>query len=99
MNAGAPQLRSELLQRQGWTRRFTAFGHRLSEAAALYQQLGYDVRLEPAEVREADAATEGSGCESCFVMAQARTIYTRSRPVSRPDDRHPDPRTPEEVHE
>lgn len=80
MSAGLPQTRSTQLQPQGWTRRFTAFGRRLSEAAALYEQLGYDVRLEPVEVSEAEAAAEGSGCQNCFVMAQARTIYTRSRP-------------------
>jgi hypothetical protein len=85
MSAGMPQAKSTQLQRQGWSRRFTAFGRRLSEAASLYQQLEYDVRLEPAEVNEAEAAAvEGSGCQSCFVMAQARTIYTRPRPMSRP---------------
>ncbi|MDE3229386.1 MAG: hypothetical protein KGO05_05865 [Chloroflexota bacterium] len=61
---------------EGWTRRFTAIGARLDEAAELYRGLGFEIRLEPAEP-QAEAAPDASGCAQCFVMTLARTIYTR----------------------
>lgn len=64
------------LEREGWTRRFTAMGARLNEAVELYRGLGFDIRLEPAEPRSEEVA-DRSGCAQCFVMSLARTIYTR----------------------
>ena len=64
------------LENDGWTRRFTALGPRLSEAVALYRELGLEVRLEPAEPG-AEEVTDRTECEQCFVMTLARTIYTR----------------------
>ncbi len=73
--ADTPQDAAELA-RHGWTRRFTAMGARLQEAAALYRGLGFEVRLEPAQpgIEEVPPA---SGCAQCLVMSLARTIYTR----------------------
>jgi hypothetical protein len=63
-------------QPQEWTRRFTAIGPRLSEAVELYQQLGFEVALAPAEADEAETTVTGS-CVGCAVTSLARTIYTR----------------------
>jgi hypothetical protein len=67
---------AEVLERAGWTRRFTALGQRLAEVSTLYQQLGYEVRLEPVEPG-AEETPIGETCSQCFVMTLARTIYTR----------------------
>ncbi len=80
---------------EGWTRRFTAFGNRLSEAVELYRQLGYEVRLEPAHVPQEPHA-EGTGCASCFVMAHARTICTRPQAANRGQEHVESPATQEE---
>lgn len=61
---------------EGWTRRFTAIGPRLKEAVELYQSLGYEVRLGPAGAGE-DEIRISDGCEGCFVVTLARTVYTR----------------------
>jgi hypothetical protein len=63
----------------GWTPRFTAFGQRLGEATALYQQLGYEVRLEAVEPGTQETAN-AEACLQCVVMTLARTIYTRPKP-------------------
>ncbi len=64
------------LECTGWTRRFTAVGERLREAVELYQALGFEIRLEPAEPRVDDVADQET-CAQCFVMSLARTVYTR----------------------
>lgn len=66
---------SELVQ-QGWTRRFTAIGQRLSEAVELYSQLGFEIRLEPVNPEENEIPASES-CQHCAVTTLARTIYTR----------------------
>ena len=71
-----------LLQEAGWTRRFTALGRRLEEAAELYRQLGFEVLLEPADPDER-ASAGAESCRQCFVTAYARTIYTRPHIVNR----------------
>lgn len=78
VSTNVAQIRSTQLQAEGWTRRFTALGRRLNEAAELYSELGYEVRLEPVDLD--DEETMGAeGCKDCFVTMQARTIYTRPR--------------------
>lgn len=72
----ATEARDAGLEREGWTRRFTAIGARLDEAVELYRGLGFEIRLEPAEP-QAETAPNASGCAQCFVMTLARTIYTR----------------------
>jgi hypothetical protein len=78
VSTNVAQIRSAQLQAEGWTRRFTALGRRLNEAAELYRQLGYEVRLEPVDLNE-EETTGAEGCKDCFVTMQARTIYTRPR--------------------
>jgi hypothetical protein len=81
-SVGTPCGRSAAIEAEGWTRRFTAIGSRLSETVALYRALGYELRLEPADVGEAGGAgLHDESCAHCMVMTLARTIYTR-RPVS-----------------
>jgi hypothetical protein len=76
MSTDLPEMSSIQLQKDGWTRRFTALGRRLNEAADLYCELGYEVRLEPVDLDE-EATAEVEGCKDCFVTMLARTIYTR----------------------
>jgi hypothetical protein len=78
VNMNVSHVRSAQLQAEGWTRRFTALGRRLNEAAELYNELGYEVRLEPVNLDE-EGAAGAEGCKDCFVTMQARTIYTRPR--------------------
>lgn len=78
VSTNVAQLRSMQLQKEGWTRRFTALGRRLNEAAELYSELGYEVRLEPVDLDE-EETMGAEGCKDCFVTMQARTIYTRPR--------------------
>ncbi len=85
MSSNVSQLRSIRLQEEGWTRRFTALGRRLNEAAELYRQLGFDVRMEPVDLNEEETAG-AEGCKDCFVTMQARTIYTRPREVVNPGE-------------
>ena len=73
------------LERHGWTRRFTTVGPRLTECVAAYEQLGYEVWLEPADAPDGDMRTPA--CQSCAITALARTIYTRPRqPISQSTD-------------
>ena len=65
--------RDEVLARDGWERRFVAVGSRLDEATALYEQLGFAVRLEPPT--EADLREE---CSDCYAeLLRYRVVYTR----------------------
>jgi hypothetical protein len=78
MSQGGTRPCERLLVRDGWTRRFTAIGPRLSEAVEVYRELGFEIRLEPAEPGSEEVAdSETTSCEQCFVMSLARTIYTR----------------------
>lgn len=86
MNTQIPAGHSAALLEAGWTRRFTALGRRLEEAAELYRQLGFEVLLEPADPEEQVSAGAES-CRQCFVTAYARTIYTRPCTMSRPGER------------
>ncbi|RPI79698.1 MAG: hypothetical protein EHM45_01825 [Desulfobacteraceae bacterium] len=73
------------LVQEGWERKFIACEPRLSEAAALYREIGFEVRLEPlppkSECSPCAGAKEGpSGeCRVCFegVEDQYRIIYIR----------------------
>jgi hypothetical protein len=68
--------RREDLERQGWTRQFTADEPRLSEASEEYKKLGFEVLWEPVNPRE----MEGE-CSSCLMAAcdQYKIIYTRRK--------------------
>ena len=73
---------AELMQ-QGWQRRFVAAEPRLSEMAALYEQTGYEVHLEPLAAVEAPDKDrhECAGCIICYQGVEDRyqVIYTRPK--------------------
>ena len=58
----------------GWERRFVADARRAEEAMDLYEQLGFEVRAEPAQVEEL-----GDDCDDCqlLLMFQFKMVYTR----------------------
>jgi hypothetical protein len=64
------------LAAQGWTKRFTADEPRLSEAVEEYQELGFDVLVEPMDPREMTGE-----CTSCLKVSfdRYKTIYTRRK--------------------
>ncbi|RPJ19568.1 MAG: hypothetical protein EHM26_07395 [Desulfobacteraceae bacterium] len=71
------------LEREGWVRQFVAGEPRLSEAADMYRELGFEVHLEPLPSDldcETCGGTEGGAeCRACFdgVEHLYRVIYTR----------------------
>lgn len=66
--------REEQLRKQGWEKRFTLEEPRLSEMAALYQELGFEVLLEPLDLSSEE-------CTTCFAgdASRYKTLYTRPR--------------------
>lgn len=83
--------RESHLEAEGWTRQFVANEPRLTEAAEMYRELGFEVLLEPLpEVAqcggcEGASGTEETECRVCFqgVEDQYRIIYTRPKKVPR----------------
>lgn len=75
--------REQELKDQGWERRFIASGSRLSEAAELYESLGFEVLLEPLPDEEEllKGSCETSGCTACFQADKDRyrIIFTKPR--------------------
>ncbi len=75
--------REEELTAEGWERRFVAMGERLREAVNLYQDIGFDVLLEPLPTKEEleSAACEENGCTACFDVDREsyKVIYTKAR--------------------
>jgi len=87
------RLRIEELEKQGWIMQFIANEPRLSEAAALYKELGFEVHLEPLpRGGECDTCAgtedrkEKRECRVCFegFEDQYKIIYTRPRKHSPP---------------
>ena len=66
--------REEELKKEGWTKRFTMDEPRLSEAVAQYEEIGFEVLLEPVD-------TQSEECTSCITAFSDRykTIYTRPK--------------------
>jgi hypothetical protein len=66
----------EQLKKEGWQKQFTTDEPRLSEAIEFYNELGYEVRLEPPSEKEVLG-----NCGVCFegTLDNYRTIYTRKR--------------------
>jgi len=73
---------AELVQ-QGWQRRFVAAEPRLSEMAAIYEETGFEVHLEPLAAVEApdQDRDECEGCMICYQGVEDRhqVIYTRPK--------------------
>jgi hypothetical protein len=59
---------------RGWTRRTTIDEPRLSELVELYEELGFEVKLQPMSPEEL-----GDQCSECMLKDSDhyRTIYTR----------------------
>jgi hypothetical protein len=69
----------EELERWGWERRTAEREPRLSELVALYEELGFEVRLLPARPQDFSGGV-GEECEPCLneeALARYKTIYTR----------------------
>ncbi len=60
----------------GWERRFVVDVRRTQEMTGLYDQLGYEVRAEPARPEEL-----GDDCDDCqlLLLLGFKIIYTRKR--------------------
>lgn len=65
--------RREELEKQGWERRTTYDEPRLSEIVEMYEETGFEVRLEPFDPDDED------GCTACMKADPDRykVIYTR----------------------
>jgi len=61
---------------QGWQPRFIGDARQTKEATELYQELGFEVRVEPVPVEEM-----GDDCSDCqvLILLQFKTIYTRKK--------------------
>ena len=66
--------REEELKKEGWEKRFTMDEPRLSEAAEQYQEIGFEVLLEPVDLSPEE-------CTSCMAASTntPKTIYTRRK--------------------
>ena len=66
--------REEELKKEGWEKRFTMDEPRLSEAVAQYEEIGFEVLLEPVD-------TSSEECTFCLTAMSDRykTIYTRPK--------------------
>jgi hypothetical protein len=76
--------REEELIKAGWETRFVACEPRLSEMAAMYEEIGFEVHLEPLPAKEELEVAEASscdekGCSACFEVdpERYRIIFTR----------------------
>jgi len=70
------------LEKEGWMRQFVASEPRLSEAVQLYEESGYEVRLEPIDTLNADPDSETcTECRACYegFEDQYKIIFTRKR--------------------
>ena len=68
--------RHQELEKEGWVKQFSADEPRLSEAVEEYQQLGFEVHLEPLDPQEM-----AGECTTCFMASCDRyqVIYTRRK--------------------
>lgn len=86
MSQGETRPRDPAPAHDGWTRRFTAIGARLSEAVELYRRLGFEIRLEPAapgseEVADTDTDTgtgTGTGTDTDATTAGCEQCFVMS---------------------
>ena len=64
--------REEELKKDGWTKRFIMDEPRLSEAVAQYEEIGFEVLVDPVD-------TSAEECASCITASidRYKTIYTR----------------------
>lgn len=64
------------LAKEGWVRKFAAEAAKVAEYARMYEELGYEVRLEPV-----DPNVDDGQCRACLKETCQRhlVIYTRPR--------------------
>ena len=79
--------REEELIKAGWERRFVACEPRLSEMVEMYQEIGFEVHLEPLPAKEeleaeGKSACEDSGCTACFDVDRDRYRIIFTRPAT-----------------
>jgi len=67
---------SRPLEERGWSRRFLCAPDRVDEAVELYEEMGFEVRIE-----KPDPSTFDDGCRDCSdeVCKSHVLIYTRTR--------------------
>ncbi len=67
----------EELENQGWVKQFTADEPRLSEAVEEYQELGFEVHLEPLDPLQMPVGE----CAGCLMVHcdRYKIIYTRRK--------------------
>jgi len=74
----------------GWERRTVAQEPRLGELVKPYEELGFEVRLEPLDLK--DAACNDKGCTLCFddpaVLAATKVIFTRKKRETTETQKH-----------
>ena len=65
---------SEELEKEGWIKRNTIDEPRLSELISEYEELGFDVHLEPVKLEDLNEE-----CKSCYLsqIDKLKTIYVR----------------------
>jgi len=61
LRCGGGKEREEELKKEGWVRQFVTDEPRLSEAIELYQEIGYEVHLEDADLDEVNQL-----CANCL---------------------------------
>jgi hypothetical protein len=73
--------REEELIAAGWEKRFVACGPRLSEMIEMYDEIGFEVHLEPLPSKEEMSMEncDANGCTVCFDIDRERyrIIFTR----------------------
>ena len=65
--------REKQLVEQGWTKQFTTFPDRLEEYIELYNELGWQVQVEP----WAQRPSHDPSCRECELSGLMRTIFIR----------------------
>ena len=67
--------REEELSNEGWARQTTYDEPRLSEVVAMYEEIGFEVHLEPFN------SAEELGCTECMKTSpeKYKTVYTRKK--------------------
>jgi len=68
-------MKKEELEKQGWVKQTTYDEPRLSEIVEMYEEMGFEVRLEPFD------PDDETGCSECMKLQpdKYKTVYTREK--------------------
>ena len=72
--------RIKSLESDGWVRQFETSEPRLSEAVEMYEEMGFEVHLEPIDTAAADKnRSDCTACRACFEGQEDKykIIFTR----------------------